>query len=290
MQQRVIGVLQIVDSSVGRFHESDLELLEPLASSAAIAIHNAQLYEGEEKRAAQLALVNQVAQQITSILDPELLLSEIVSAIRQAFDFYTVTIMQVDEKEGDLYAPVWSGGFPVFTPVDYRQPLEVGLMGWTARTGQAVLVNDVNADDRYFVYTGADLLTCSELCVPITVGDRVVGVLDIQNKELAAFDGTDLLAMQTLAGQISTAIENARLYDQTRRDAETKAALLQEVHHRVKNNLQIISSLLDLQSETIEEPEALRAFRESQNRVRSMALVHESLYQSQDLAHIDMAH
>jgi len=92
-----------------------------------------------------------------------------------------------------------------------------------------------------------------------------------------------------VAGVIDDVTVRKQALEQIKTSLQDKEVLLKEIHHRVKNNMQVITSLLSLQSRTIIDKPSLSVFQDSQNRVKSMALIHETLYQSKDLSHINFA-
>jgi signal transduction histidine kinase len=210
-----------------------------LADQAAIAIENARLFEAEQRRAEQFRVISQVGRHITSILDIDQMLVQVVQSIQQAFGYEHVAIALI---EGD-YAEykvgagqLWSSPDFQFTPARLRVG-EEGVTGWVAGTGEPLLLPDVKDSPRYVHMEGSQ--TRSELAVPIRAKGRVVGVLDVQSNRPGAFDESDLAVLQALAHQAAVVIENARLYEQAQQLAvlEERSRLARELHDAVTQTL-----------------------------------------------------
>jgi PAS domain S-box-containing protein len=130
----------------------------------------------------------------------------------------------------------------------------------------------------------------SMVCVPLAQGQRLVGLLGLcsyRGERQWSEDDTSLLRL--MAGIFMNVLAHRRAEEQVQTSLREKEVLLKEIHHRVKNNLQVICSLVGLQGDMVDDPHAIQAFEDTQNRVRSMALIHEKLYQSADLSRIDAA-
>ncbi len=245
---QVAGTLVVLDKQggEGEFDQTDLELLVVFANQAATAMENARLFDGEQRRAEQFRVISEVGRHITSILDVDELMDEIVRVIKETLGYYAVGISLI---EGDDLI-VKAGTGPPFEDPEFLPPRVTvggeGITGWVAGTGEPLLVPDVSQDPRYVPLSlGAE--TQSELCVPLKTKEAVIGVLNVESDKLGAFDQSDLAVLQSLASQAAIALENARLYEDVK-SRLSQVIALQETTKAVASTLEL-DKLLSLITE-----------------------------------------
>ena len=171
-----------------------------------------------QRRAAQFEALAQVTQTITAIRDLQQLLPQITTVISEHFGFYHVGIFLLDDinEFAILGAANSEGGKRMLARKHRLRVGEEGIVGSATATGKPHIAMDVGADAVFF--NNPDLPgTHSEMALPLISKNIIVGALDVQSTEISAFTNEDIQMLSLLADQVSLAIENARLFDETRK-------------------------------------------------------------------------
>jgi sigma-B regulation protein RsbU (phosphoserine phosphatase) len=240
----LLGALQVIRKQGPEFKQAELDLLERLAGAVAVSLIASHRVAVERFRLNQLNLVRQVSAQIANVLDLDQLASRVTRLIQQTFHYYYVAIFTLQQDSTLLHFRSSAMPKTKAAQKESRNPivaLEVqvgqGLIGQVAASGERILVNDVKEDTRYrFIASLPE--TRSEVVLPLKLGDRVLGVLDVQSDQPNAFHPNDLLILGALSDTIAQAVEGARLYNNLRRRAD-QLALVAEVSKSVSASLEL---------------------------------------------------
>jgi PAS domain S-box-containing protein len=222
--RKLIGVLDVEREEPNSFARKDLKILSLFATQVAVAIQNAQLYQVERKKSAQLSLINDVSRKMASTLDHEQLLPDLVQSIQKNFNYYHVMIL-LREGEDEVVMKVQAGAVSSpLVPEGYRRKLGEGILGTVAQTGRSILANDVSKDSRY-ARTRPD--TQAELCVPIKIGKQLIGVINVESDQINAFDRVDQEILENIADQLANVIKNARVYQECKQTKDYLQKLIE---------------------------------------------------------------
>ncbi len=303
---KVIGVLHAGSIRPDMFSSQDERLLTTIAGQLATAISKIRLFEQAQQelerrrriestlqqtqhelerriaeRTQELGLIFRANQALVSTFDLDEVLITILREINHLLQVTSCSVWLLNPLTGELMCQQITG--PRSERIKgWRLAPDEGVAGWVVQHHQSVMLGDASNDIRHQTKAGQEigLDIRSMIAVPLILKGRPIGVLQVVDTTPNRFDPNDLALMESLAVTAAIAIDNAGLYEQVRQEAETNAILLQEVNHRVKNNLSAIMGLLYAERRHAgvrDDPVYQSIMSDLINRVQGLATVHSIL-------------
>jgi signal transduction histidine kinase/DNA-binding response OmpR family regulator len=232
IQERCLGVISVANRRSPRaFNQVDQESLEVLADYAAIAIENARLYKSMEdslqKGLRELAAVSEISEAVAT-LDLKVLLRRAMNRIHQAFDVSAATLFLADDSQTHLHFTLSSNPGSRGT-LALKVPFGEGLVGSCVLEGTGLFSNDPY-NHAHFV-PEIDTITGFEaqsvLAVPLTIKSRIIGAIELLNKQSGPFDMHDVSLLRAMGMPMAVAVDNARLFEQIERERATLKAVME---------------------------------------------------------------
>ncbi len=227
-QDESLGVVAVCSSQVERdFDPEEVALTRALSGQIAAAVASFRIRESAERRNQELNTLNEIAATVTSTLDTREVYRLVVQQLSDYFHVEAGSLLLLDDATGDLeFVMTIEGGEEKLAGV--RVPVGQGVVGHVVRSCQWEIVDDVNADPRFYRKVSDDtgFVTRSILCVPMIAKGRVIGAIELLNKIDGNFDPDEAARLTRMAAFIAVAIENARLFQQVTAGRDRMAAIL----------------------------------------------------------------
>jgi len=278
-REGVLGILGVAYESERELRPHEQALIAAYANQAALALGNALLYQEVVRHVQELGTVLDVTKTLISSLELDEILHYLLESTTRLLGATVGCIMLLDEASGTL-VPRAAVGLPIDHPLFQKVQMGEGIAGTVAATGQPIASRQLVRDGRFKAREAARAEGLhSLLAVPMATRGKVRGVLNVLTRREHEFTEAEKRLLTTVASEASVAIENAELYESAREQARSMRVLMEEVNHRIKNNLQSILGIVQLQLADLPEAErhARDALQEVISRIQAIAVVHELL-------------
>jgi two-component system, OmpR family, phosphate regulon sensor histidine kinase PhoR len=192
----------------------NLSNIEPLARHITMYLDRAFLHQRSYQQEVEFGIISDISYSITSTLDLEEIFSKVADSVRRALGAESISIGLTDQATNEIvFVPTLMGQlFRNLPPV--RLKMGQGIAGWVAERKTPLIVSEVYSDKRFYskVDRESGFQTSSILCIPLTIEQRVIGVLEAINKQNGDFNNNDQRLLEAIGGPLAVAIENARLH------------------------------------------------------------------------------
>jgi diguanylate cyclase (GGDEF)-like protein len=214
------GVMTVQDyTKTDVYTNDDVYLLNRIATRAAVVIANTRLIEDEMKRAKELEAMNKIAHRLTKSLDVSDICESVTRSILQYFKNFNVAVLLVENDK--IVLRKLSKGFRDDVKKGLTIDMGKGIIGTVAKTGKKLVANDVKKERLYRALSHS--LTQSEIALPLKIGKRTIGVLNIECSEKNVFTNNTVRILELIADRLSVALQNARLYEEATNSAKELA-------------------------------------------------------------------
>ncbi len=260
------GSLNIFSSEIRKLSDEDMEMLMAFGQQISIAIENSHLYKAELEKRKMLQSLIEVSTQLCGSLKLESVLNNIIELLSRLISFDSAVIIQVSENaikivsaRGEVTDINKLAGYFI----DSKIPNIIEKAG------------DLIEDDLVKVKNEKDTKIKSFLCNPLLSRGKILGAVIIGKDEPRFYSEADRQILSAFANFVATAIENAKLYEQTESELELRKELFKEMHHRIRNNLEMLLSLLQMEYNRYSEEISIRDSLHSViERIESVSLLH----------------
>lgn len=248
-QDQNLGRIYFTNHLAGEFGPDDEALAMSFAASLAGTLQSAKLFETIQKRAKELEIVSELGIQISTVLDPNLLLSSVVDLTLESFNLCLVQVYLFNETNNSLELAVASGKYDqtVYEGITIAFNEEHSPIAQAARTREAILIDNLQQKPdvvrlSQFPYAQAEIAT------PLISGQNLLGVLDVQTDEPNRFTDEDVQIQKILAGEVAIALDNVHLFEQLQR-----RALREQTIREITEKMRAATNLKQLVKATAEE-------------------------------------
>lgn len=275
--QSPLGVLVVSRSSEWRLKPAEKATMLTLADTVGKALLGYRQAYQAGTQTNRLGALSEVSKTISTSPYVEEILQLLVNLTAQQFNYRVCTVRLLDENRQELVLRATQAPAKAY---QRKRAIKLGesIAGRAIAENRPIIVPDVQTEDDYIGHDlAAEQGLRSMICVPLTIQDRAVGVLSCYTSDVRSFPPDEIKALETLAKQAAVSIEHAKL--------QVRDTLMQEMHHRVKNNLQQVASLLRLQMRHGQYKSLEEAMNDSLARILAIASVHD-LLSREDLDHV----
>ena len=238
---RTNGLLTLEKARAEGFSVYDTHLITVIAGHLAGLLEYSRLREEAEARARNLGLIHEVVQEVIGLLDKQEVVQITAELLVQYFGYEFAVILLVDEHMKTTVCGVGGSRAPSIDLLlsELSDPVDNGRGGITKHvlsTGESNLINDVSRSPLYRPFEGWD--AGSELCVALKDGERIIGIMDIESSSKNAFGQNDFMALESLAGILSSVISNADQYQRSQETVRQLRQTQQELQTRIEAQLE----------------------------------------------------